>query len=187
MFNNKEISKKCKEYLLNYEIKPARFYTLPKIHKGIYPPPGRPIISGNGWPTERISQFVDHFLKHVSCKGRSFIKDTSDFLRLIDGIAPVPKHSFLVILEVVSLYPNIPISDSIAACAAGLAEFRPSTEPRNSSILRLLRLVMISNHFTFCGKNYLQISGTATGTRAAQNVAITFMNKFEGDHAYTCA
>ena len=32
MFNNKEISKKCKEYLLNYDIKSARFYTLPKIH-----------------------------------------------------------------------------------------------------------------------------------------------------------
>ena len=111
MFNNKGISKKCKEYLLNYEIRPARFYTLPKIHKGIYPPPGRPIISGNGCPTERISQFVDIFIKYISCKGKSFIKDTSDFLRMIEGIKTAPKGSFLVTLDVVSLYPNIPIAD----------------------------------------------------------------------------
>ena len=188
MFNNKEISKKCKEYLLNYEIKPARFYTLPKIHKGIYPPPGRPIISGNGCPTERISQFVDHFLNNISCKGKSFIKDTSDFLRMLNDLGKVPKGSFLVTLDVVSLYPNIPIADSISACAAGLESFRPNgTEPRNSSILRLLRLVMLSNHFTFCVKHYLQISGTATGTKAALNVAITFMNKFEDDFVYTYA
>ena len=188
MFNNKEISKKCKEYLLNYEIKPARFYTLPKIHKGIYPPPGRPIISGNGCPTERISQFVDHFLKNIFCKGKSFIKDTSDSLRMLNDLGKVPKGLFLVTLDVVSLYPNIPIADSISACAAGLESFRPNgTEPRNSSILRLLRLVMLSNHFTFCGKHYLQISGTATGTKAAPNVAITFMNKFEDDFVYTYA
>ena len=25
-------------------------------------PPGRPIVSGSGGPTEKISQFVDHFI-----------------------------------------------------------------------------------------------------------------------------
>ena len=188
MFNNKEISKKCNQYLLNYDIRPARFYTLPKIHEGVFPPPGRPIISGNGFPTERISQFVDFFIKNISCKGKSFIKDTSDFLRMIEGIKTAPKGSFLVTLDVVSLYPNIPIADSISACAAGLNTYRPvGNEQRNSSILRLLKLVMISNHFTFCGKNYLQISGTATGTKAAPNVAITFMNRFEDNFVFNYA
>ena len=131
---------------------------------------------------------MDHFLKKVSCKGKYFIKDTSDFHRMLNDIGTVPKVSFLVTLDVVSLYPNIPIADSISACAAGLEEFRPNgTEPRNFSILRFLKLVMISNYFTFCGKNYLQISGTTTGTRAAPNVAITFMNKFEDKFVYTYA
>ena len=92
-----------------------------------------------------------------------------------------PSLECFITTYVVSLYPNIPIADSIA-------EFRPTgTELRNSSILRLLRLVMISNHFTLCGKHYLPISGTATGTRAALNVAITFMNKFEDKFVYTYA
>ena len=107
---------------------------------------------------------------------------------MLNDLGKAPKGSFLVTLDVVSLYPNIPIAESISACAAGLEEYRPNgTEPRNSSILRLLKLVMMSNHFTFCGKNYLQISGTATGTRAAPNVTITFMNKFEDSFVYTYA
>ena len=107
---------------------------------------------------------------------------------MLNDIGTVPKGSFLVTLDVVCLYPNIPIAESISACAAGLEEYRPNgTEPRKSSILRLLKLVMMSNHFTFCGKNYLQISGTATGTRAAPNVAITFMNSFEDQFVYTYA
>ncbi|GFN78605.1 flagellar protein flil [Plakobranchus ocellatus] len=42
---------------------PGRFYILPKIHKeGNL---GRPIISGNGCPTEIISLFVDYHLKDL--------------------------------------------------------------------------------------------------------------------------
>ena len=38
--------------------KPGRFYTIPKVHKQGHP--GRPIVSSNSHPKERISQFVDH-------------------------------------------------------------------------------------------------------------------------------
>ena len=38
----------------------GRFYILPKIHK--QGNPGRPLISSNGHPTERISEFVDYHL-----------------------------------------------------------------------------------------------------------------------------
>jgi hypothetical protein len=40
------------EYLTPEDRKPGRFYLLPKIHKKNNP--GRPIVSANGHPTEKI-------------------------------------------------------------------------------------------------------------------------------------
>ena len=89
----KEISKKVKDFLLDFPMRTSRFYLLPKIHKGKFPPPGRPIISGNGCPTERISQFVDFFLKEVAPKGTSFLKDTTHFLQSLHAIGKTPPQA----------------------------------------------------------------------------------------------
>ncbi len=51
----KELSDECAKYLRHYKPRTSQFYMLPKIHKPTRPPPGRPIISGNDSPTERIS------------------------------------------------------------------------------------------------------------------------------------
>jgi hypothetical protein len=47
------IDDKTMEYLTPEDPKPGRFYLLPKIHKENNP--GRPIVSANGHPTEKIS------------------------------------------------------------------------------------------------------------------------------------
>ena len=74
MVRDKKIAKKTFLYLspLQYE---ARFYLLPKIHKGTLPPPGRPIVSAIKSPTERISQFLDHFLQPCFPQIKSYVED----------------------------------------------------------------------------------------------------------------
>ena len=58
------ISEKNMAYLIVDQPKAGRFYLLPKIHKAGNP--GRPIVSANGHPTEKISEFVDlHLQSHV--------------------------------------------------------------------------------------------------------------------------
>ena len=52
-----EIDSDLSQQLIEKNPSAARFYTVPKIHKSGNP--GRPIISGNGCPTEKISVFVD--------------------------------------------------------------------------------------------------------------------------------
>ena len=78
MLNDNLIDKKNKQYLLHRDPKPGRFYILPKIHK--VNKPGRPIVSSNNHPTERISQFADFHLKPLVCTISSYVKDTTDFL-----------------------------------------------------------------------------------------------------------
>ena len=40
-------------------------YLLPKIHKRPYNVPGHPVISNCGTPTEKVSEFWDHYLQLV--------------------------------------------------------------------------------------------------------------------------
>ena len=79
MRNDKEIGKKCLAYLLPNNPRPGRFYLLPKIHKGVLLPPGRPIVSAIGSPTEKISEFLDFFLQPLLSSIPSFVKDTGHF------------------------------------------------------------------------------------------------------------
>ena len=157
MHESKEISQKVKDYLLDFPMRTSRFYMLPKIHKGKNPPPGRPIISGNGCPTERISQLVDHFLKDISPRGKSYLKDTTHFLRTITDLGQLPKGCLLVTLDVTSLYTNIPNREGVEAAKTALYKYRPrAKQPRNSSLIELLKFVLTCNNFTFHGKDYLQ-------------------------------
>ena len=79
-----QITKSVEKYLTLDTPRTPEFYMLPKIHKGITPPPGRPIISANNSPTERISAFVDHFLRPIVAEGKSYVKDTTDFITLVE-------------------------------------------------------------------------------------------------------
>ena len=72
--------------LLNRFPGPGRLYTLPKIHKPGHPPPGRPIVSGNGTVTEIVSSFVDHFLKSLVPTLDSYIQDSTHFLRILEDL-----------------------------------------------------------------------------------------------------
>ena len=53
------------------------FYTLTKIHKPILV--GRPIISGCGGPTKKISCFVDRLIQPIAQQQESYRKDSTDF------------------------------------------------------------------------------------------------------------
>ena len=75
-----EITNKVKTYLTVDNPRTPELYLLPKIHKGTTPVLGRPIVSANQSHTERISAFVDLFLAPIVRQGRSFVRDTRDFL-----------------------------------------------------------------------------------------------------------
>ncbi|XP_071176278.1 uncharacterized protein [Mytilus edulis] len=106
MHNDGHIDEDTIGYLKPENAKPGRLYLLPKIHK--VNNPGRPIVSANGHPTEQISEFVDfHLRSHVE-NLPSHIQDTTDYLRKMESMNPLPPETRLVTLDVTSLYTNIP-------------------------------------------------------------------------------
>ena len=186
MYQDCEIDETVKVYLTGKTFKTARFYLLPKIHKKTIPPPGRPVVAGIGSPTERISQFVDHFLNPISMKVRSYVRDTNDFLHKIHSVGKLLEGTILVTMDVTSLYTNIPNDEGLKASLLALQKHRTGdVKPRNLSIIKLLEMVLKKNNFQFNGNNYLQVGGTAIGTKAAPSFAIIYMGSFEDEYVYT--
>ncbi len=173
MLDNGEITQPTYNYLNRDHVRTARFYALPKIHKGIVHwdsetrPPVRQIASANKSPTERPSQFCDHFLNPMMKLAKSFVKDTTDFLWKTHNLPPLPPGAFLVTLDVEALFPSIPLHDGLEAVENQLNTHRthPGAKPSNQSVLTLLEQVLTKNCLVFNGGHYRQIRGTAMGTK----------------------
>ena len=184
---NQAISPEVADYLVFTQPRTPCFYTLPKIHKPNRPPPGRPIVSANGCPTERISGFVDHFLGPFVPSIKSYIKDTTHFINKIEELPPLPQDALLVTLDVTSLYTNIPNQDALRVCQHYLDTYRhePHMFLTNTDLTELLELVLTCNNFEFNNSHFQQIQGVAMGTKVAPTIANLVMADFEETHVYT--
>ena len=122
----------------------GRFYILPKIRKPGNP--GRPTVSSNSHPTERISHFVDHPLQPLVYKLPSFVKNTNDVLNKLQTIGNLPANSLLVTLNVSSLYANIPHNEGINACDYSL---RSRSRPNilTVTLCDLIHMILTMNNF----------------------------------------
>ena len=178
MYHERLINEKTRKYLIQTDVKPGRFYILPKIHKPGNP--GRPIVSSNSHPTERISQFVDYHLQPLVHKLPSFVKDTNDFLNKLLTIGKLPSNSLLVTLDVSSLYTNIPHNEGINSCDHFLHTRLHSNIP-TGTLCDLIRMILTMNNFSFNDNHYLQIHGTAMGTKMAPSFANLFLGHFEAN------
>ena len=156
---DREIDSDVASALLVPHPKPGRFYVLPKIHKEGNP--GRPIISGNGCPTEIISKFVDWHIQGLVKQLPSYVQDDMDFLRKIQYIndtGPLPPDTLLCTItstmDVSALYTNIPHGEGIEACRDALEREERTRHPQPHSYASLLSTYSPSTIFnlkTICG------------------------------------
>lgn len=77
LFNKGIMNRKTAMDLIEPHPRPARFYILPNIHKSLAAYPGRPIVSSNNCPTERISAY----LKYVNSLRKPLVKELPSFAK----------------------------------------------------------------------------------------------------------
>ena len=118
------MASKTGNFHLEEKIKTPEFHCLPKIHKANIP--GRPVISSVNCHTSRISEFVDYYLQPEVKKLKSYVKDTPDFIKKIEAIDHVSNDSYLVSLDVRSLYTNIPHKEGTEPVKQKLKKSKPS-------------------------------------------------------------
>ena len=151
MLQKGQICQSTCSYLTTDIDRPQQFYLLPKIHKNPKNPPGRPIVSVSGGPTERISPFVDHFIGPLVALSQSFIRVSTHLISILIELTLWP-GMLLFTLDITSLYTNIPHNEGIQAMKEILAIHRPPNDlPHNDCINKLLEVVLTNNHFEFNG------------------------------------
>ena len=175
MLEKQEIDSKTFVSLDPTGARTPRFYFLPKIHKKVVK--GRPIVSGNNSPTEKISAFVDEHLKGFVKEIPSYVRDTSDFIKKVEAYHTNSDY-YLVTMDVSSLYTNIPNHEGITAVYRTLST-KYDGRVTIPSLIQLLKFVLHMNHFEFNGSHFLQTGGTAMGTRLAPSYANLFMGHLE--------
>ena len=156
------------------------FYISPKIHKDDNP--SRPVSSIN-CHTANISKYVDYHLQPIVKQIPSYVKDTDNFINKINAVKSVPKNSYLVTMDVRSLYTNTPNAEGKSAIKRAFDNYTKKTTT-TKVITTSLTLILTLNNFVFDCIHYLQIKGCAMGTICAPAYANIFMANFELKYIY---
>ena len=96
------------------------------------------------------------------------------FFNKLSRFNNLPDNAILVTLDVTALYSNIPHNDGIVACKKHL-DRRALSTTSSEDICQLIKFILENNVFSFNDEYFLQVCGTAMGTRMAPCYANIFM------------
>jgi hypothetical protein len=146
--------------------RPPRLYGLPKIHKeGV---PLRPIVNNIGAPTYQLSKYLAGLLSQLTGNSAHNVKNSFQFVRILESLRIQPED-LMVSFNVVSLFTNIPIVDSLELLIHHFED----------DVLALFKHVLNSTYFCFDGQFYEQTDGVAMGSPLSPVIANFFMEDFE--------
>ena len=112
------LNEKITNDLLISEAKQTQFKMLPKINKEGNP--GRPVVSSIDCHTTKISKDIDNQLQPHVRELKSYVKDSTDFIRKINSVEKISDSSILVTKDVSWLYTNIPNKEGVEAVKTAL-------------------------------------------------------------------
>ena len=143
-------------------------YGLPKIHKKDIPL--RPIISAFSSPTHKLAQYLAKTLQPLAEQSNSYIKNSFHFLQKLKDFNITP-NSLLVSFDVVSLFTNIPLSETF--------EILKNKHKTSPNTLSLIQHCTSNTYFSFQNCLFKQIKGAPMGSPLSPVLANIFMEDFE--------
>ncbi|XP_069508614.1 uncharacterized protein [Ambystoma mexicanum] len=179
------ITQKEFNFLVPKNTRTPLIYMLPKIHKSMSAPPGRPIVSLSGSILEPVGQYLDHFLKPLARNTPTYLSDSCDVIRIVEAFPFNSDHDLLITLDVESLYSNIPQEDSLGIIKRFLQTRTDTISVPSEFLVELLEIALTKNFFRFKNSYYMQIKGTAMGASFAPNYATLYMWDFEETNILT--
>ena len=159
-----------------------RMYGLPKTHKpGV---PLRPILSMVNAPQHELAKWLASVLHPVLMKYNVHaVKDTFEFCSNLEACASDRNisGSFMCSFDVVSLYTNIPLQETLQICLDTL--YRENDVAKPSMPEKLLKTLLLKAttqvEFSFGEVMYRQVDGVAMGSPLGPVLANIFMGYCE--------
>ena len=102
--------------------------------------------------TSEISRFVDHHLQPLVREIPFDIKDTNDLINKIDNFA-VPPNSFIVTMDVKSLYTSIPKNEGIASVRKKYDHYPNKTIP--TEIITTFLVLILTLTILYSTQNFI--------------------------------
>ena len=153
------------------------FYGLPKIHKSVYDPPMRPVVSQVNHPTYLLASKLDKIVQYnLFSKNEHLLRSTDDALNKLKAINGLTNH-YLLTLDVKSLYTSIPLDEGIKRFYAEAGVWLRSANKVQELIFikKALPCILYNNYFEFENTVYRQTKGVAMGSPIGPSFANTFM------------
>ncbi|CAF1627741.1 unnamed protein product, partial [Rotaria magnacalcarata] len=165
------------------EVELAHLYYLPKAHK-----PGtplRPIISGLKHPTIKISKFLDDLLRPLfdQMALNSTVTSGFDLVKQLRQWSRnhLKQETLFCTIDVTDLYTMVPQIEGVLSLKKMLDQLKLKQVGglKVETIIRLSRLVMTNNYFSYNGQFYHQVRGGAMGSPLTLTISNCYMYFFE--------
>lgn len=179
--------KECKLVIGNSNLRVTnpilpRIKGLPKIHK-----PGnemREIVSAELSPTHRLAKWLVNQFKGMNQHFESkSVKNSKDFTQHIQSIGQIEEDEIMVSFDVKALFPSIPINEAVNRLESWLKQQHegPQWSAKIKQYIRLTKLCMEENYFTFREGYYKQLKGAPMGNSLSPFISEIFMAGLESD------
>ena len=175
--NQKLIERKTRFSLLEANPVLPRLYGLPKIHKAGNKM--RPIVSNVKAPTYKIAKYLVRKFEEIGLPANFEVKNSYEAAKKLNGLK-LQDDEMLVSFDVVSLFPNVPLEESLQMLEEFLFE-KGIKGQELQKLMSLTELCMNNSHFQFRGKFFKLRDGVAMGNPLSPFITSIFMSAFEND------
>ena len=175
---SKSVSEKTRKSLKPVGTRPGIMYGSCKLHKASVGncPPFRPILSALNTPTYKLAKFLVPILKPLTTNEFT-VKDSFHFA---EEIVDQQHDLFMGILDVDSLFTNIPLEETSEICTNELFKESETVEGLSKTEFKeLLSLATKDSHFIFDRTLHKQIDSMAMGSPLGPTLASAFLVYYE--------
>ena len=161
---------------------PGKLYGMCKVHKPGYPL--RPVISMINTAEYKLAKWLDSYIK-PNIPTRYSVSSTGEFLNGLNEVI-FDKGDRIVSFDVVSLYTNIPLAETIALVVDELySEKSKRVPPVPKQVFKHLLEEATGGMFIYKDKLMRQVDGVAMGSPLGPSLANFFLGHIEELSVFT--